>query len=370
MHPYKKILGLIIALAMIFLSACSAVQRQPATATPEATATVTPLPSPTATPRAIITPQAAIPAGVQLTLWHPWTGAQADWLETTTDAFNQTNQWGITVTLEMHGDDSVLMDDVAQAEENGALPNVVVVPADFLELWSQSGLPVLDLNTYIDSDEVGWTQVQTSSFLPIMWKSDLVGDRRLGLPAFRTGNYLFYNRTWAEKLGFKTEPQNIRDFQEQACAAGKANNSDSTTKNNGTGGWIYTTQGLPMLSWLKAFAGDDFTKDGTLHFQVDGTQAALEYLFDLYNNDCAWSGKESSPYQYFTDRYALFYSGDSQDILPQEKYNQDLKSEDQWTLLLIRPIKTGRWSSWTVIPMPSSARMTTRIWLPGFICAI
>ena len=334
MRKFGKVPGLVLAVMLALMPACSAgTNTVTSTATPEASAQALPTASPTPAPKTAITPQADLPEGIQLTLWHPWTGKSADWLAAATDNFNRTNSWGVVVTLQTHADELVLQEDIAQASQTGSLPDVVVAPGAYLKIWNQTGLKICDLNDYVNSSTVGWMQAQQNSFLPIFWKTDLDGDFRLGLPALRTGNYLFYNRSWAQDLGFKNDPQNSQEFQEQACAAGKANMHDAITQNNGTGGWFYSSKALPIYSWMKAFSGDQLDSEGKVDFQADGTQNSLEYLFGLYNQNCAWSGKQSTPYRYFSDRYALFYSGDSRDILTQENVDLQAKTRDKWILL-------------------------------------
>jgi len=303
-------------------------------APPEATR-VSPTASPTAMPvSSAITPTVDLADGIQIDFWHPWTGELADWLEEAASEFNQTNQWGIEVRLAAHADDLVMREDIARAAEDQNLPDVVAAPGASLRQWSQSGIPLQDLNDYVDSAEAGWSQAEVNSFLPIFWKSDLEGEKRLGLPAYRDGHFLFYNRTWAQALGFEAEPQTSQEFHEQACAAADANLRDAIAENNGTGGYVYSTYAISSLSWLTAFAGDAvFNNEEGYDFQAESEQTALEYLFDLYNQDCAWTGKQATPHQYFSDRYALFYSGSSRDIFVQEKSNQEAGSPDEWTLI-------------------------------------
>ncbi len=326
----KKIYSLLMVLALAALPACTAQPVAP-TVIP-ATKTVAQSTS-TAVPKPAITPQADLPGGIQLTLWHPWTGEPADWLEKTTEQFNRNNAWGVTVALQTHADDLVLDEDVTAAAQTGSLPDLVIAPGAYLQSWEQSGIQLRDLNTFINSSAVGWTALQQNAFLPIFWKTDMINDVRLGLPALRTGNFLFYNQTWAEALGFKNEPQNSVEFQEQACAAAKANMQDATSQNNGTGGWFYTSQPLPIISWIMAFSGGSVQNGEEVDLQTQGAQNALEFLYGLYNRDCAWSGKQPTPYQYFSGRYTLFYSGDSRDIFVQERANQQVGVKDEWKLL-------------------------------------
>ena len=300
----------------------------PATETP-----FVPTPSPVST-EAVDLSAVSLPAGIQLEFWHPWSGELANLMEDLVEQFNNENQWGITVTIQVHADELVLLQDMDQTAAYAVYPDVVAAPSAYLKTWYRQGWPLLDLTAFTDSSEYGLDPDQSAAFLPVFWKNDLIDEVRLGLPAFRGGYFLFYNQTWAEQLGFDTYPQTSSDFQAQACAAAAANLSDALLENNGTGGWLYETKAFPMLSWLRAFNGDDLIRsDGEISFAEEGSRVALEYLYDLYAQDCSWAGKQSQPFQYFSDRYALFYSGGSQDIFTQEIVNQESQNSDDWMVI-------------------------------------
>ncbi len=307
--------------------------------TPAATAAMQISSSPT--PSATQTPEAKssidgidLPTGIELDFWHPWSGSMANLMEVITETFNQTNQWGITVTAETHADEMVLLEDVNLAFASGELPDIVAAPSAYLKEWYSQDLPIQDLNAYVSSPAWGIDPVQLNAFLPVFWKSDLVEDIRLGIPAYRSGHFLFYNQSWARDLGFDEYPETNQEFETQICAAAKANLADPDLDNNGTGGWIYSTQALSLLSWLRAFSGEGLQDpEGNIIFSKQSNQAALEYIFDLYTADCAWTGKQSTPFQYFAKRFALAYSGDSQDIFTQELMDQETNNQDDWILI-------------------------------------
>ncbi|REG06983.1 ABC-type glycerol-3-phosphate transport system substrate-binding protein [Pelolinea submarina] len=335
-------LFLLASFISLFLYACSpqtaavlptdtaeaTVVDSPATETP-----FIPTPSPVST-EAVNLSAVSLPEGIQLEFWHPWSGELANLMAELVEQFNQENQWGITVTVQVHADELVLLQDMDQAAANAEYPDVVAAPSAYLKTWYRQGWPLLDLTAFTDSPEYGLDADQLAAFLPVFWKNDLIDEVRLGLPAFRDGHFLFYNQSWAQQMGFDAYPQTSLDFQAQACAAAAANLADAQLENNGTGGWLYDTRALTLLSWLRAFNGDDLIRsDGEISFAEEGSQVALEYLFDMYYQNCAWTGKQSEPFQYFADRYALFYSGDSQDIFTQEIVNQNVKSGDDWMLI-------------------------------------
>ncbi len=278
MRKTNRFFSLALILALLLLPACSAVEQPTAAPTLEQSLKSTPISAATFTPPAFITPAAELPQGIHVSFWHPWTGDLAAWLEAAVLKFNQSNQWDITVDLQIHADDLVLYDDIASGAVEGVLPDIVAAPGAYLRAWNEDGLPLRDLTSYIDSPAVGWSASQVNTFFPVFWKADLDGSVRLGLPAYRIGYYLFYNRSWARDLGFEERPQTSQEFRAQACAAAKANLADDVTKNNGTGGWVFSTDSLAMLSWLKAFTGENLNANDAINFQAEGAQTAMEYL--------------------------------------------------------------------------------------------
>ena len=293
-------------------------------------------PTPALTPAPISTDEELLnidlPDGIELEFWHTWSGSQAEVFEDLVEEFNQTNRWGIRVVAQGHGDALVILDDMDQALEAGELPEIIAAPSQHLRLWDQQGIPVKDLNEYVESEDLGFDQETLNAFLPAFWKTDLdESGRRLGVPAYRSGNFLFYNQSWAQELGFEKYPQTILDFTEQVCAAGLAN---SITEKSGTGGWFYDTQSTTMYSWLRAFTGEQLVgESGNVDFTVENNQIALEMLYDWYVQNCSWTGRQSVPYEYFARRYALVYSGSSEDIFTQELIDQENYNADEWVLI-------------------------------------
>ena len=341
---HKKIFPLVLCFLTV-LAACSPAAVQEENEFDNGSVQVTDeTPAPTAAPTAVPTDfpisdgeliGVDLPEGIELEFWHMWSGSKAEVFEALVEEFNQTNPWGIHVSARGHGDELVLLDDFEQAWEEETLPDIVAAPSRFLRLWDQQGVPIVDLNEYLDSEDLAFSQEALDAFLPAFWKTDLdESGRRLGVPAYRGGNFLFYNQSWAQALGFEEYPRTISAFSEQACAAGAANLSDSDTGNNGTGGWIYDAQSTTAYSWLKVFTGDALVgEDGAVNFGEESSETALESLYTWYEQDCAWTGKQSDPYEYFAKCYALFYSGSSEDIFIQELTDQENGNADEWILI-------------------------------------
>jgi len=336
------------------LVACKPAQASAAATTPSSTATSpTAAAAPTLKATSASTQQSSIelPSGIELEFWHPWSGELANVVEEMAVKFNQSNKWQIEITTAPHADDLVLLEDINQAYESEALPDIVAAPSAYLRLWQLQGLPIQDLQEFMESDTLGFTPAEQNAFLPVFWNTDVFGGLRLGIPAYRYGHFLFYNQSWASELGYSDQPLNSQEFRTQACAAAFANLAFA----GGTGGWFYDTQPLTTLAWLQVFnAMEIITADASINLEQSGSQAALEYVYDMFLDDCAWIGKQSDPYQYFATRYALAYSGTNEDILIQEIANQTADSTDRWRLIpypsdSARPVVYAEGASYAIL---------------------
>jgi ABC-type glycerol-3-phosphate transport system substrate-binding protein len=67
----------------------------------------------------------------------------------------------------------------------------------------------------------------------------------------------------SKKLGFDNPPANFAEFEEQACAAAEANNSDDDPDNDGTGGLVLYPSASNVASFVFANGGNMLNADGT-----------------------------------------------------------------------------------------------------------
>jgi len=121
----------------------------------------------------------------------------------------------------------------------------------------------------------------------------------------------------------------------QACLAASYNANDADDENNGTGGWIYNNDAATMLSWMQVFSGGQIPSDTVrgFDFNTKNNQDAMEFLRTIYQLDCAWTGKDDTPYRYFSNRNALFYSGTTADWYNQVSMDTVEGNSDEWTVI-------------------------------------
>ena len=326
----KKLIRIFL-LAALFLAACVAQNttvQETATAT-EITQTATPTSSPTPTS----TPSTS--SEQQLTFWHPWTGTKAASVAALIEEYNAINQGGITINAIAAGDDDYLISEINAAIENNSVPDLVVAPADYLRSQYDAQGILIGLDDFVNDPEKGISEDEQKTIPAAFWNGDVINGERYGVPAEYTLHFLYYNQTWAQELGFETAPTSSEEFLNQACAAARYNANDGDADNNGTGGWIYNTDAVTMLSWMQVFGGGEIppeTQRG-FSFNTSENQRALEFLRTIYQLDCAWSGKEETPYRYFSKRYALFYSGSTADWNRQITMDETENNTDEWTII-------------------------------------
>jgi len=278
-----------------------------------------------------------IPTGLEVEFWHPWSGKMANLVNKMIEDFNANNQWGIQVQGNSLADEQVLMQHVSQAlESSEPLPDLIAAPDFFLVFLSDSGVTLRDQEELMSSSTWGIPAAILERFFPIFLNSARQGNQQIGFPAYRTGNYIFYNRTWAEELGFSQMPENPEEFETQTCAAARANQFGAVRENIGTGGWVYSSDSSAFYSWLKGFGGgaNDPAENVSSLLSIGNIESST-FLYELFlpANNCAWLGRQTLPYHYFANRQAIAYSGILEDILIQEQVNEINGMDDDWTVI-------------------------------------
>jgi len=322
----------------IGVSACAPLSNstysEPTPAITAANATATPKIAATETIESATQQPVEISKGTLIQFWHPWSGELANLMAEMTDEFNRTNEWGIVVDVEFHSDEIVFIEDMNQAITEGNPPDFIAAPGYFLRTIEENGFDLQNLQNYIDSRDWGLSEDVVNSFLPIFWNADNQADKRIGIPAYQSGQFIFLNKTWAKELGFSGQLSDPDDFKDLTCEAGSAYLNDNDLTNNGTGGWVYTYDPNSFFSWLKAFGGGYGSDDERpADFGSPANIQSGTFLYDLFLDNCAWIGRQQQPFFYFANRQALAYSGGMEDILIQERVNELNDATDQWSVV-------------------------------------
>jgi multiple sugar transport system substrate-binding protein len=338
---------------------------------PTATSTPKQLPTDTLQPTSAITIRPEELRGVFIRFWHPWSGSLGQVIERLVQEFNLTNSWGILVTAVPYPGYDALEKSLETSFQTSGAPQVTLGYLHQLLAWEKSH-NLVDLLPYVNDPQWGLTSTEQADFYPLFWNQDVIDGRRLGMPAFRSGQLLLYNQSWARELGFEQPPANPDQFMQQACAAASANQRDKQPENDGTGGWIISTDYSAMLGWIYAFGGDVLKMpepglgQSVYQFDTPENEEAFTFLRAVYQNSCAWLPGSDYPENQFARRLGLFATASVLDLPYQEEAFRSANNQDQWTVLAfpsaeLHPVFDAYGPSYVLLP--ASAQQQLAAWL-------
>ncbi|MBL7164241.1 MAG: extracellular solute-binding protein, partial [Anaerolineales bacterium] len=273
-------------------------------------------------------------AGTTVSFWHVWgTGAPSEGMIAVVDAFNATNEYGITVDAVDQGRYGDAEDAMNAAIQSGDVPNAIVGYTNAIAGWYSVGM-IADLQPYVDDPTVGFTADEVADFYVGAYNGGVMADgTRIALPISQSANVLFYNTSWAKDLGFDAPPANAAEFKEQACAAAAANAADDDPDNDGTGGFVLYPSASNFYSFLFAYGNNGLTEDGTAYdFATPAAEAVGTLWKEMWDEGCAFP-TESYPNPEFATRKALFTMSSTAGLPYQLAAFEDAESEDEWTFV-------------------------------------
>ena len=315
----KNLCGVLLSVlaAAAVLCSCNVPEPVPtATSTPDYTATpVPPTATPTPTPTATATPRPAYldvdPGSLQdteLILRCSLDGKAPEKLIELAERFSEENSEGISVkVLPAYSADELSAD---LAEDSRERTDLLIADSAWLRAQTQNGYTPLDLSDFLNDPDLALAAEDTDPIMPVMLAPEDQSGHFYALPLWTEPAFLYYNKTWALELGFEDTPKDLAAFAEQACAAGRANYAEKDESKHGTGGWIISSAPNGVMSWLLSFSHGEQTPGEILRSDSGDTFSdTAAWLRNLYDNGCAWNSRVKEPYDYFANRYALFYSG-------------------------------------------------------------
>ena len=316
-------------LLVVFLAACQ--PASPAVSTVPANTRTPPTASTPPPSTALGIPEEAL-QGTTVQVWMPWFGVDSNLFVSQVNAFNQSNQWGITVQAVSQSNYTELYNRVLASLPTPDRPQVAIAfPEHALEWYSSS--QVVDLTRYVDDPRYGLSDEEVRDFPQVFWSQDTIGQKRVGVPAERTARFMLYNSSWASELGFERPPRNPGDFRQQACRAHQAMLSDHDRKNDGQGGWLVDTNATTFVSWLSAFGGGVVEGDG-YRFLTPKNLSAITFVKQLYDDGCAWTAQPDADLPAaFAARKALFATAGLEELPDYSRAMASAGSTDQWTVL-------------------------------------
>ncbi len=317
-----------------------------ATQTPRKSASVTPRPTRKVTrtpePKSDIEVIPKDLQGVQLQFWHVWNGPAEQVITELVNEFNLENEWGISVQGVPFSSFDELDEKVAQAVSERELPQIATTYLYQALSWSDDAEILVVLDDFVNDAIWGMERGTQDDFFPVFWGHDIYDRKRIGLPAQRSAQMLYYNTTWAKELGFSAPPTTPAEFIEQACLASESLLEDESRDNDGSGGWVISTNYSTVLGWLYAFNSPVISQDGDGYdFNNTETKQGLTFMREIYEEGCAWVSENDFPEQEFANRLGLFSTGSITSIPYQESAFADIRSEDQWSVIAF-PTEEGQ----------------------------
>lgn len=273
-------------------------------------------------------------SGTEIAFWHVWgTGTASEGLIAIADEFNNTNEWGITVELVDQGRQSDLEEAVNAAIASGDLPNVTPGFANAMANWYSVNV-IREINEFLEHPDYGLSPEELDALYDGPFGQGTLSDgTQVGIPIHQSANVIFYNKSWAEELGFNSAPATSAEFKEQACAAAEANNSDDDPDNDGTGGLVHFPGASNIASWVYAFGGDIVNE---IRDAYDlNSQTVLDvalFLKDLQDSGCTFA-TDSFPNPEMATRKALFTTSSTAGIPFQLAAFEEAGNDDEWSLI-------------------------------------
>jgi len=272
--------------------------------------------------------------GVKLQFWHIWNGPAEQVISALVNEFNQENEWGITVQGGPFSSLDELNEKVTQGFSEHELPQIATAYIYQALNWSDDADILVVLDDYVNDVIWGVEQKTQDDFYPVFWEHDIVEGVRVGLPAQRSAQTLYYNSTWAEELGFSSPPTTPAEFLEQACLASESLLEDESRDNDGSGGWVISTNYSAVLGWLYAFNSPVLSQDGDGYdFNNTETEDGLTFMREIFEEGCAWVPESDLQEHEFATRLGLFSTGSMTSIPYQEAAFADIRSEDKWAVI-------------------------------------
>ncbi len=325
------------------LAACS--QTPPSAPDAPTTWTLAPASSKTVTPRPRLSPTYPATAtvtqlevdenelsGLEIAFWHSWDGTTGAELDRLVQEFNRGNEWKIQVRAEYQGSLDQLAEKMRQIATGEPRPQLVAAYLYQALNWGgETELAALD--PYVDDPVWGLSAEAQEDFYPSIWQAEVNQGERLGVPALRSAQLLYYNQTWARELGFDQAPQNWSQLEQQVCAASQSLRRDNSLANDGMGGLAVTTDYSASLSWMAGFGAEIVDDSGNYRLDTPQVENTFEALRKLSESGCAWLVEAGSPLESFAQREGLITTGSLLEAPAMDQALQRAGSTDQWVRL-------------------------------------
>jgi phosphate/phosphite/phosphonate ABC transporter binding protein len=276
------------------------------------------------------------PNGQNIVFWHQHSGDRETALLEIVDEFNQSNEWGITVTAEYQGSYNDVFNKMLGVLNTTEAPDVVVAYQNQAATYQLSDA-LVDMNGFVDSAKWGLSAEDQADFFPGFFAQDVFpnfGNQRLGFPPNRSMEVLYYNMDWLKELGFNAPPTTPDQFKEMACKAVEQPFSKATVE--GAKGYELSIDASRMASWTFAFGGDIYDYDkAQFTYNSEASNQAMSFISDMFTSGCATQVVESYGDQTDFGNGSLLFAIGSSSGLPYYGSAVDEGAKFEWSVAAI-----------------------------------
>lgn len=223
------------------------------------------------------------PTGQTVVYWHQFSSAQGATIDALIAQFNETNEYGITVTGIPQGSYNDIRELMNAAIVSGELPNLVAGYANDAGSYARDGAAA-DMSVYLNDATYGLTADELAAFNTALLDFNTVDGALLAWPHQASAQVMVVNQTLLTELGFDAPPATLDEFRAVACA------SAESTGPNGE-----DRQGFPITTDASAFESFVAVQGGAIYDGEAFTLAdnpvvtdTLQLYQDLYNEGCGY----------------------------------------------------------------------------------
>jgi multiple sugar transport system substrate-binding protein len=247
------------------------------------------------------------PAKAQVVYWHPHSGSRGKTIKSLVDKFNKENPWKIKIKQVYQ---KTLYQSALKSIGKPTLPTLVMAfqnqAADF---QNQSAL--IDLDTIVNDPVYGIGDDLKADFFEAFLAADInpqFDNARLGFPAYRSMESLYYNVDALTQLGYSAPPKTWDEFKEMACKW--------TKSGEGRIGYQVRTDASFIAAAAFGQGGDIYDSTTKKYmYSSDAVKAAPLIMQSMIKDGCAAPvAKAFADQDDFAAQKSLFYIGTSSGI--------------------------------------------------------
>lgn len=219
---------------------------------------------------------------VEVTYWHNRPQQDQDLLQSMLDEFNKTNPYGITAHAENAGAGYPDVYNKVNAAIQAGQPPEMSVAYQNQAAFYRAENAVVDLTPFVKSTKYGLSADDLKDYYQAFLDSDenpQFSGERLGFPAQRSMDVMYYNADWLKQVGVDGPPKDWKAWEDAACKA-----SDGQSKY----GWAVQHDASTWAAVVFGHGGQILSDDGQAYvFNSPAGVESLAMMQRMFKNKCA-----------------------------------------------------------------------------------